>query len=47
VEGESVVCPWHSWSFNLRTGMAEHPAQKQVKVYPVKLEGEDVLMELP
>jgi nitrite reductase (NADH) small subunit len=47
VEGEAVVCPWHSWSFNLRTGMAEYPVPKQVKVYPVKVEGEDVLVELP
>jgi nitrite reductase (NADH) small subunit len=45
VEGESVVCPWHAWSFNLKTGRAQHPAQ-QVRVYPVKLQGDDVLVEL-
>jgi nitrite reductase (NADH) small subunit len=46
VYGESVVCPWHSWSFNLRTGIAEHPVQQQVRVYPLRAEGDDVLVEL-
>jgi nitrite reductase (NADH) small subunit len=46
VDGESVVCPWHSWSFNLRTGIAEHPVQQQVRVYPLRAEGDDVLVEL-
>jgi len=46
VEGESVVCPWHSWSFNLKTGIAEHPVKQQVRVYPLIVEGDDVLVEL-
>jgi len=46
VERESVVCPWHSWSFNLKTGIAEHPVKQQVRVYPLIVEGDDVLVEL-
>jgi nitrite reductase (NADH) small subunit len=46
VEGESVVCPWHSWTFNVRTGVAEFPVQQRVAVFPVKVVGEDVLVEL-
>ena len=46
VERESVVCPWHSWSFNLKTGIAEHPVKQQVRVYPLTVKGEDVLVEL-
>lgn len=46
VEGESVVCPWHAWTFNLKTGMAQPPVQQRAKVYPVRVEGEDVLVEL-
>jgi len=46
VEGESVVCPWHSWSFNLKTGIAEHPVKQRVRVYPLTVKGEDVLVEL-
>jgi nitrite reductase (NADH) small subunit len=44
VEGDAVVCPWHCWSFSTATGMAEAPERGQVEVFPVKLEGEDVLV---
>jgi nitrite reductase (NADH) small subunit len=47
VQGESVVCPWHAWSFNLKTGEAEPPVQQRVRVYPVRVQGDDVLLELP
>jgi nitrite reductase (NADH) small subunit len=46
VDGQSVVCPWHAWSFNLKTGKAEHPVQQQIRVYPLKVQGEDVLVEI-
>jgi nitrite reductase (NADH) small subunit len=46
VEGETVVCPWHCWAFNTKTGMAEPPERAHVNVFPVKVEGEDVLVDL-
>jgi len=46
VEGESVVCPWHSWSFNVKTGLAEYPVHERVDVFPVRVEGEDVLVDI-
>jgi nitrite reductase (NADH) small subunit len=46
VEGESVVCPWHSWTFNLKTGVAEFPVHERVAVFPVRVEGEDVLVQI-
>ena len=47
VEGEAVVCPWHSWAFNVETGVAEPPERARVDIFPVKVEGEDVLVNLP
>lgn len=47
VQGESVICPWHAWSFNLKTGEAEPPVQQRVRVYPVRVQSDDVLLELP
>ncbi len=44
VEGESVVCPWHSWVFHAKTGVAEYPENERVDVFPVKVEGPDVLV---
>lgn len=46
IEGNAVVCPWHSWAFDLRTGVAESPERASVDVFPVRVEGEDVLVEL-
>jgi nitrite reductase (NADH) small subunit len=46
VEGECVVCPWHSWVFNAKTGLAEYPEKERVDVFPLRVEGEDVLVEL-
>ncbi len=42
VEGEAIVCPWHAWAFNLKTGVAEPPEKASVDVYPVRIEGEVV-----
>ncbi len=46
IEGETVICPWHSWAFNLKTGESEYPANERVKVFPVKTEGENVMIDL-
>ena len=46
IEGEAVVCPWHSWAFNLKTGLAEYPAHERVDVFPLRVEGEDVLVDI-
>ncbi|MDP9038839.1 MAG: Rieske 2Fe-2S domain-containing protein [Acidobacteriota bacterium] len=46
IEGGSVVCPWHSWTFDLTTGEAEYPVHERVAVFPVRVAGEDVLVQL-
>ncbi len=46
VEGEAVVCPWHAWAFSTATGIAEPPENAKVDVFAVKVEGEDVLVEI-
>ena len=46
VDGETVVCPWHSWSFNAKTGDAEFPPGQRVAVFPVRVEGEDLLVDI-
>ena len=42
----TVVCPWHGWMYNPQTGEpAQNPSLK-VAVYPIKVEGDDVMIEL-
>ncbi len=42
-----IICPWHGWGFDPRTGVSDQSADMGVKVYPIRFEGEDVLVELP
>lgn len=46
VEDGKIVCPWHAWAFDAKTGAAVHNPNVRVKIYEVKLEGDDVLAAL-
>lgn len=46
VEGKAVVCPWHSWAFDSRTGAADYPEGERVAVFPVRIEGNEILVEI-
>lgn len=41
-----VCCPWHLWEFNCRTGELDiNPAHRQT-TYPVRIVGDDILIEI-
>jgi len=42
VDGTKVVCPWHGWQIEAKTGAADGGGS--IKVYPMRIEGEDVLV---
>ena len=45
--GEVVACPWHGAQFNVKTGgVLAPPARTGVRSFPVKVQGDDVLVEL-
>ncbi|HTZ89065.1 MAG TPA: Rieske (2Fe-2S) protein [Alloacidobacterium sp.] len=46
LEGGKLICPWHAWAFDLKTGEAVHDPQAKVPLYEIKVEGEDVLAKL-
>ncbi|HEX3437753.1 MAG TPA: Rieske (2Fe-2S) protein [Pseudacidobacterium sp.] len=46
IEGNKIICPWHAWAFDVKTGAAEHTPLARVEIYEVKIEGEDVLARL-
>ena len=33
----TVVCPWHSWSFDLKSGVCPESPSFQVRSYPVRV----------
>jgi 3-phenylpropionate/trans-cinnamate dioxygenase ferredoxin subunit len=45
LSGEVLVCPKHGSRFNIRTGrVLSLPAVRSVAVFPVRVEGDDVLV---
>ena len=47
LSGETVECPWHGAHFNVKTGaVTRPPAAAGVRSFPVKIEGNDVLVEV-
>jgi nitrite reductase (NADH) small subunit len=44
IEGGKVICPWHGWAWDPKTGEADIPGAK-LSVYPIKIEGGDVLID--
>lgn len=48
VENGCIECPLHAAQFDIRTGKAmSAPADEDIAVYEVKVEGEDLLVALP
>ena len=43
--GEIVRCPWHQWPFEIATGRCLVASEVRVATYPVKIRGDDVVVE--
>jgi nitrite reductase (NADH) small subunit len=41
-----LICPWHAWAWNPRTGVCGHDPEIRLRVYPVRIEGNDVMVEI-
>ncbi len=46
IEGGKVVCPWHGWAWDVKTGQAAQSSSMKVGVYPLKIDGGEVLIEI-
>jgi nitrite reductase (NADH) small subunit len=46
IEHGKIVCPWHGWAFDVKTGAAAHNPNARVQVYPVRVEGDELKVEL-
>lgn len=45
IEEGKIVCPWHAWGFDLKSGACVEE-RSQVRVYPLREEGSDVLIDI-
>jgi nitrite reductase/ring-hydroxylating ferredoxin subunit len=46
LEGNNIVCPWHAWVFDVTTGQSPVNPRAKVPCVQVKVEGEDVLVQV-
>jgi nitrite reductase/ring-hydroxylating ferredoxin subunit len=46
ISGDGIMCPWHAWTFDCRTGINDVDPAERVQTYPVKVDGDDVLIDI-
>jgi nitrite reductase/ring-hydroxylating ferredoxin subunit len=46
LNGETISCPWHMWEFHSGTGACTFNEKISVPVFPVRVDGSDILVEI-
>lgn len=46
LDSQIVTCPWHGWRYDVTTGVNEVNPGVKVQQFPVKIAGDDVLVEI-
>ncbi len=47
IRNSVLTCPWHGWQFDLNSGRCLTARSISQARYPVRVEGSDILVELP
>ncbi len=47
IHGHQVVCPWHLWEFDVRTGRSDFAPDCVIATYPTHVDGGAVHITLP
>jgi len=47
MDGALVTCPFHLWPFDSSTGACAFNDEIRVPIYPVRIDGEDILVDIP
>ena len=47
LDGDQIVCPWHGWAFDCKTGVNDFDPDIQLKSYPVEIKEGSIFAELP
>ena len=40
-----IICPWHAWAFDWRTGENDYDPTLKLDRYAIKAEGDDILVD--
>jgi NAD(P)H-dependent nitrite reductase small subunit len=46
LEGNTVICPWHGWRFDVTTGQNPIIPPARVDTFEVKVEGDDIFVKV-
>ena len=46
MDGTTLICPAHEWEYDMTTGRGVNPATVCLKSYPVKIEGDQILVDV-
>ena len=47
LHGPMLVCPWHAWEFDCRTGVHDYDPSIRIETIPVHTRESDVYLDLP
>src|SRR5438874_7921078 len=45
IEGNKLICPWHGWAQDPKTGQLEDDPKTKLPVYRIKIENGDVMVD--
>jgi nitrite reductase/ring-hydroxylating ferredoxin subunit len=46
VDGDTIICPWHGYDFSVKTGECSVDPDLRVLTFVVKIQGNDVFIEV-
>ena len=46
IESNKIVCPWHGWEYDPKTGALGDDPKSKLAVYPIKVENGEVWVEV-
>ncbi|HLX44831.1 MAG TPA: Rieske (2Fe-2S) protein [Bryobacteraceae bacterium] len=47
IEDGRLICPWHAWEYDGLTGINDYDESLKLASFPVKAEGDDILVDVP
>ena len=45
LDGTTVTCPWHGWEYDVTSGANLDDPNVKLGCYPVKIDGDDILID--
>lgn len=46
LDGDTIICPWHGWAFDTRTGQSQMGSEHDVRSFPVRVENDQIFVAI-